>query len=58
MREVPPLLELRNYKRVAEHYRSVEFGPKQRFWGMSAISPLSEDRQTTGEWAKNDASDP
>jgi hypothetical protein len=33
------------------------FGPKQRL-GMCAISPLSEDKQTTGEWVKNDASDP
>jgi hypothetical protein len=27
-------------------------------WRMSAFPPLSEDKQTTGECAKNDASDP
>jgi hypothetical protein len=36
---------------------SPQMAPKQRL-GDVAISPLSEEKQTTGVWAKNDASDP
>jgi hypothetical protein len=52
-----PSVELRSYRNgpgVASAKRQCRLVAPSGDWGKSAISPLSEDKQTTGKWTDND----